>query len=437
MNNIENQLDLVSDMFVAFKATLATTAALPGGPAFSAGVFTASGNAALNIDSASAASGDVILVKNEIRPERNGLYVVNNPGAAGAKFILSRLQTQDSATEVLAAETVSVVKGTANGDSLWRVSSDGVLTPNVTPIQFQRVTPQTPSILSARLATAAALPANGRVGNVLTANANGALTIDEVSAEVGDLVLVKNEGVQKHNGLFTVVAAGGASAKFILERSEGFRDSQDVVSGSMVTVAEGRRNAVRQFVLTQPAPIVLNSTVLTFLPSTPKDFGLVSSLPTTEALVGDRCTFKADSANGILWSLLYDGEGEFPWKKIGGPPMRHALEASVTTESTSYVDLTGGPTLTTPLAGEYRITTAAMTFNQTAATGETFMAPNVAGSVHEEGYVRVNNGSPTTVNKTAVKAAAKGAVIKSQYKVGSGKGFYQWRSQEIDPIRVG
>ncbi len=75
--------------------------------------------------------------------------------------------------------------------------------------------------VNARLATATTLPAYTATTIStnkprLTANANGALTVDGVAAAVGDLVLVLFEAVA-NCGLFQVVAAGGASIGWQLD----------------------------------------------------------------------------------------------------------------------------------------------------------------------------------------------------------------------------
>lgn len=75
---------------------------------------------------------------------------------------------------------------------------------------------------TAAYATAAALPAytyNNSAGTI-TANANGALTIDTGSPQVNDVVLINQEtgANNPYNGLYVVSAVGGSSAPFKLTR---------------------------------------------------------------------------------------------------------------------------------------------------------------------------------------------------------------------------
>jgi hypothetical protein len=127
-----------------------------------------------------------------------------------------------------------------------------------------------------------------------------------------------------------------------------------------------------------------------------KDWGLVTELPPSAACApGDTCQFIADNTNGVIWDLLYDGEGEFPWKKIGGPPLRKVDGSGRTTASPSY-QTTGSPTLTVPLKGVYDF-----------EFGSAYVTNNTAG---DSGYVR--NGfflNGAIVSDIAARMFANGA----------------------------
>jgi len=119
---------------------------------------------------------------------------------------------------------------------------------------------------SVRAATNAALPANTRTGNVLTASANGVLTaIDTtVTLIVGDRLLVKNEATGANNGIYTVTSVGAVGAPWSLTRAIDADVSADVTSGLYCFVEEGTVNANAGYVLTTANPIVLNTTALSF-----------------------------------------------------------------------------------------------------------------------------------------------------------------------------
>ncbi|MCP4798985.1 MAG: hypothetical protein GY893_03465, partial [bacterium] len=91
---------------------------------------------------------------------------------------------------------------------------------------------------SAKFATAAALSAvtyaNGSsgVGATLTANANGALSVDGASPAADDRILVKDQAAPLQNGIYTVTATGSGSAVFVLTRATDFDTTVKVTDGS-------------------------------------------------------------------------------------------------------------------------------------------------------------------------------------------------------------
>jgi hypothetical protein len=120
-----------------------------------------------------------------------------------------------------------------------------------------------------RLATVAALPANtaagSGVGKTLTADANGALSVDGVAVAVGNRVLVKNESTGANNGIYTVTATGDGSNPFVLTRATDFdgSPSSEVMDGSFAFVGEGTL-ASTGWVQTANAPITVDTTALVF-----------------------------------------------------------------------------------------------------------------------------------------------------------------------------
>lgn len=119
-----------------------------------------------------------------------------------------------------------------------------------------------------RCASAAVLPAYTRVGNQITANANGALAaIDGVTLIANDSFLyVNGSGIQERdNGIWVVTQVGSGALPFILDRRGDFAASSQVSPGCVIpTGPEGGSNGKKLFILTTPDPIVINSSGLTF-----------------------------------------------------------------------------------------------------------------------------------------------------------------------------
>lgn len=113
-------------------------------------------------------------------------------------------------------------------------------------------------------ATAAALPAYTRTGNVITASALGALpAIDGTTMEAGDRLLLKDGAAGADNGIYVVTTLGDVSTAFVLTRATDADTSAEVTGGMAVFVETGTVNADTGWLLTTDDP-VLNTTALTF-----------------------------------------------------------------------------------------------------------------------------------------------------------------------------
>ena len=129
-----------------------------------------------------------------------------------------------------------------------------------------------------RVATAAALAANTRTGNVLQANANGAMALtDGIALAVGDRLLAKDEVAGANRGIYTVTSLGSGTAPWRLTRATDCDDSIELVGGFCVPVLEGTVNNQQVWQLTTTGAITINVTALTFT----RLLGLLPALDTT------------------------------------------------------------------------------------------------------------------------------------------------------------
>ena len=121
---------------------------------------------------------------------------------------------------------------------------------------------------SVRVATTAEL-ATSYANNVLTADANGAISIDGVALSQNDRVLVKNQGDTNEsateNGIYVVTTVGDASNAFVLTRASDFDSSDDITAGAFCFVTEGTANGDVGFVLSTDDAITLDTTALSFI----------------------------------------------------------------------------------------------------------------------------------------------------------------------------
>jgi hypothetical protein len=129
---------------------------------------------------------------------------------------------------------------------------------------------------SVRLSTVTALPAytynngTGGVGATITANANGALSLDGVATVAGNRVLVKDEvgAAQAYNGIYTVTQAGNGSTPFILTRATDFDSAgsgvDQIDAGDFFLVTAGSTLSNTSWVQQTPLPITVGTTAIIF-----------------------------------------------------------------------------------------------------------------------------------------------------------------------------
>ena len=118
---------------------------------------------------------------------------------------------------------------------------------------------------SCRVATAAALPAYTRTGNVITASANGALAaVDGVTLVLNDRLLLKDGTAGADNGIYYVSQVGDAGTPYTLTRVTDADTDAEVNAGLFTFIEEGTVNGDKGFVLTTNNPITVNTTSLAF-----------------------------------------------------------------------------------------------------------------------------------------------------------------------------
>jgi Collagen triple helix repeat (20 copies) len=168
------------------------------------------------------------------------------------------------------------------------------------------------------------------------------------------------------------------------------------------------------------------------------DHGVVSTMPTENLGIGDTVSYIADATNGIIWDFVYDGQGEFPWKKIGGPPLFAENTTEEKTTSTSYTTLSS-PAITAPLKGDYFTEVSARYWNG-GVGNYGYMSPKLGGAETqvENGFKDAGGNSIGMIGyrKKRVTGVTAGMTIQSQVKVAGGEGFFSSRWMTIDPIRV-
>jgi len=118
---------------------------------------------------------------------------------------------------------------------------------------------------SVRVATTADLSATYANGaGTLTANANGAISIDGVSLSLNDRVLVKDQSDAVENGFYKVTTVGSGSAAFVLTRTPDANEASEITGGAFTFVEEGTANADNGYVATHNGTPTLGTDDITF-----------------------------------------------------------------------------------------------------------------------------------------------------------------------------
>jgi len=280
-------------------------------------------------------------------------------------------------------------------------------------------------------------------GNVTIATAlNNGDVVDGATLTTGDRVLVANQTAKAENGLYVV----GATPT----RATDADGAGELSGGTIVYVEQGTKYGGRQMRITTAGSITPGTTAHEWASITPKDHGLVESLPTSAALFGDTCTFMADKADGVFWQLIYSGEGEYPWKKIGGPPLSERSDTDrFLTNQTTYVSLPTDPlSITLPLKGDWDITAEVQegATKPEGVTRESRYSYSVGAIPASDTWAAMvyleSSNSPkvlaSPVKKTRHLGIPAGAVIEEKARNGGAyESQFGKRRLWADPVRVG
>ena len=130
------------------------------------------------IDGVVLATGDRILIKDQAAGATNGIYTVNASGAP------TRADDADTSAKLTAGMLVYVSEGTANGNSVWALTTDDAITLDTTALVFAEVAGSQIALLDQAQTFTAARTFSGDV--VLSQNGGkDTLALSDTTADVG------------------------------------------------------------------------------------------------------------------------------------------------------------------------------------------------------------------------------------------------------------
>lgn len=144
------------------------------------------------------------------------------------------------------------------------------------------------------------------VGATLTGNVNGALAVDNYSAQLGDDILVGSQTPAFERGIYTVTQVGDGSNPFILTRATWYDEPSEMALGDTFIVNNGDIYEGSTFYLIFAVPVTIGVDDILFLPLAPQSPASLTQANDFEAANDFQSTFTIGST--ILLDEIIDDD---------------------------------------------------------------------------------------------------------------------------------
>jgi hypothetical protein len=223
-----------------------------------------------------------------------------------------------------------------------------------------------------------------------------------------------------------------------------------IADGSQIVASDHRNNySAIQAAVNALRTALAGGSAGQFLKAVDADTLIFASVPGQPAFVtslpgapsdGDECIYEASAANKVYWHLKYKASVT-KWVKIGGPPLSAEVLTSEARNNAAYGDLTTvGPSITAPLAGDYRLPHGCEMIVGGADNGG-MQSPKIgaaAASDNDAVHVNAAGAIKNTTARSMVRTLAASDVVKLQYRSSDTAGSISYKNRflEIDPVFV-
>lgn len=146
-------------------------------------------------------------------------------------------------------------------------------------------------------------------------------------------------------GSYTITFSGGtpsvASTSIDFDAVSG--SGVDYIGVEAIKAEHIEANTITNEKLANSLKNEINISRGTSLPGSPKD--------------GEEYDYVASSTAGVIWRFRYRAasSSSYKWEFVGGSKLQTTFAGDITTESSSGVALTGGPSIVIPLSGNYSL----------------------------------------------------------------------------------
>jgi hypothetical protein len=264
-------------------------------------------------------------------------------------------------------------------------------------------------ILAADYATTAnlnATQAGAGVGATLTnAGVMAAFSVDGASPTINQRILVKNQTLTQHNGVYNLTTIGSAIANWVLTRATDYDQAAEIQPGTLIAVNGGTVNANTSWLETATVVVVDTDPVLfsqfTFAPSSfflianNLSEGVPATMRTNLGLTGAATmTLPVSAANGGT------GIANSNTITLGGNVITAGAHTLAGAFASTFT-FTGATSVTFPTSGTL-ITDAQPTINQPNIVGTTTNDNAATGSVGEFVSAQVLFAARLNITSTGV-----------------------------------
>jgi hypothetical protein len=256
--------------------------------------------------------------------------------------------------------------------------------------------------------TAAALASYTYLSNVLTAVANGALSVDGQTPAVNDRIGVVYEtgSYEQYNGIYVVTVVGDGATQWVMTRSSDADQDSEVTNGLQFWCTAGDTNNGSGWLLTTPDTIILNTTPLTFIQNNgtaqiTAGNGIDKTGNVLSVLVNASTTYTPygvlyHGSSSTLSATAAGASNTVLHGNTGGAPTWSAVD--LTADVSGILPVANGGTGFNTLAGAGIVTTAGMTTSPNTI-------PKATGSTVLSDSTITDDGTTVTIN-TALTATS-------------------------------